>query len=190
MSAVQEFNFEIPAFAQDPSIRAFLAAWNRWRGQAVAPKRSDIRLGDIPGLMRGVMLMDAFAPEKMVFRYAGSQYQDMYKFDFTGLNYMDITPQENRALRAKRLWGVVAQPAAAVWTTPPVGNVDFIGASVPILPDEEGHPRKIMQLTVLSKEVHEAKVAAREYERETVYLSDNFRYIDIGAGKPDTGVEA
>ena len=185
-----EFLIELPDFANHNALRGFFAAWHRWRGEAIAPKRSQIKLNDMHELMRGTMLLDAIAPETLMFRYTGSIYQDMYKFDFTGLNYLDITEKSVRPLRSKRLWAIVDQPCAAVWTAPGADGVDFIGASVPILPDDPDHPAKIMQVLVPLRDMHHISTESWQVPRDKVIFSDHFRYVDIGAGKPDTSVES
>lgn len=185
-----DFQPELPAFARLDRVTEFLQAWHGWRAGALLPRRSQVRLTDFPEMMRGTMLMDVHGPECMTFRYAGSLYQEMYGFDFTGLNYLDITAAEFRHIRAKRLWGVVAQPAAAVWTTPAVQDVGFVGASLPILADDPSHPPKIMQVLVPLRDLHHISRDEWAKPRDKVIFSDRFRYVDIGAGKPDTSVEA
>ncbi|SDE22336.1 PAS domain-containing protein [Kordiimonas lacus] len=187
---IPTFSPELPDFAENPGVRGFLAAWDRWRGDSLLPKRDDIRLMDVPELMRGAMLLDAVSMGEFVFRYAGTLYEDMYGFDFTGKNYLDLTDEGLKPIRSKRLWGIVSQPAAAVWTTPSVESVDFTGVSVPILPNDPSHPRKIMQIVMLTREISEVSYKVRAQRREKIYFSDHFRYIDIGAGLPDTSVES
>lgn len=183
------FRPDLPSFARHPSVFGFLDTWHTWRGDKLMPRRGQVKTHQIADLMRGMMMMDVPAPEKLIFRYAGSIYQDLYGFDFTGLNYLDITEPQVRHIRSKRLWGVVAQPAAAVWTVPRVDQLDFIGASVPIAPDDPAHPPKIMQVVIPMRELTAARAKAWNAP-DNVTFGDRFRYVDIGAGKPDTGVEA
>ncbi|TNE61817.1 MAG: PAS domain-containing protein [Alphaproteobacteria bacterium] len=179
-----EARFSFPAFATHQHIVAFFSAWRNWRGDAMVPTRSQIRLADIPHLMRGCMLLDMHGPDQIVFRYAGSLFQDLYKFDFTGANYLDITEPATRDMRSRRLMAVVEQPAAAVWTAPGVDTVDFIGASVPILADHPGQPPLLMQVCIHLKDLHHIRPATMAVGREKVEISNRFRFIDIGAGIP------
>ncbi|NVJ98660.1 MAG: PAS domain-containing protein [Alphaproteobacteria bacterium] len=190
MAEQKDFILDLPEFAKHVAILDFLQSWHRWRGDGLLPKRAAIKLSDMPELMRGAMMLDAFAPERMIFRFAGSLYHDMYGFEFEGLNYLDITEPEVRAIRAKRLWGVVSQPAIAVWTAPGAEGVNFVGASVPLLPDDPTHPRKIMQVLVALKDMAGVSKEAWNTRRDNVVFSPHFRYLDIGAGKPDNGAEA
>jgi len=184
------FNPDLPPFADTKAVRDLLAAWDRWRGDALLPKRDDIRLMDVPELMRGAMLLDAVSPTEFIFRYAGSLYEDMYGFDFTGKNYMDLTEDALKPIRSRRLWGMVSQPAAAVWTTPSVESVDFTGVSMPIQSNDPSHPPKIMQVVMLTREISEVSHKVRAQRRENIYFSDHFKYLDIGAGLPDTSIES
>jgi len=181
---------EFPDFADHARIRDFFDAWQRWRGDALVPKRSQVKPGDIPHLMSGSMLLDVLGPKTFIVRYAGSLYQDLYRFDFTGKNYIELTEPEYQDVRAKRLYGVVEQPAAAVWMTPMVDTVDFVGASVPILPDSPDQPGMIMQVLVHLRDLHHIQPSTIAQRHDDVHLSMRFRYLDIGAGLPDTKFEA
>ena len=179
----------LPAFSDRPAIRDFVMAWDRWRGEDVVPARSQIKLADMPHLMRGMMLIDAIAPDELVFRFSGSLYQDIYDYDFTGMNYLEITEPESREFRSARLWSIVSQPAIAVWSTPQILGTDFIGVSVPIAPDAPDQVFKIMQVLVpLSGVGHLARERIRRGQTH-VEFSDRFQYLDIGAGKPDSALE-
>lgn len=180
---------QLPAFADYVALKDFICAWDRWRGNELAPKRSQIKLQDMPDLMRGMMLMEAVSPTELVFRFSGSLYQDIYGFDFTGLNYLDITEVHARDLRSRRLWPVAAFPVMAVWATPSVLGTDFVGVSVPIMPDTPGDVRKIMQVLVPVRDHHHLATERKRRGQSHVEFSEQFRYLDIGAGKPDSAVE-
>ncbi len=154
------------------------------------PLRSQIKTNDLPDLMRGMMLLEAQAPDSFIFRFSGSLYQDIYGFDFTGMNYLEITDISVRGLRSRRLWSLVEQPAGAVWTTPSVEGQDFVGVSVPIAPDEPDTVLKIMQVVVPVLGVQGLAAERKRRRQSHVEFSDQFRYIDIGAGKPDSALEA
>lgn len=179
-----------PAFADHPQIRAFFESWHRWRGAELVPRRSQVKPGEIPHLMSGCMLLDMHDTETMIFRYAGSLLQDFYGVDFTGKNYVELTAEVARDARVRRLMGVAVQPAAAVWTTPAIDTVDFVGASVPVLPDEPDQPPMVMQVMVHLRDLHHVRPSTIAQKRSSVHLSEQFRYLDIGAGLPDRSVEA
>jgi hypothetical protein len=181
---------QLPAFADYVALKDFICAWDRWRGDEIAPSRSQIKLQDMPDLMRGMMLMEALSPEQLIFRFSGSLYQDIYGFDFTGLNYLDITEEGARSLRSRRLWPVASLPVMAVWATPSVLGTDFVGDSVPIMPDIPGNARKIMQVLVPVRDHHHLATERKRRGQRHVEFSDHFRYLDIGAGKPAYDVEA
>jgi hypothetical protein len=180
----------LPSFARFDAVAGFFSVWNAWRGDALTPTRAQVKTGEVAGLMRSMMLIDVHAPEKMIFRYAGSIYQEVFGFEFTGLNYLDITEPEARPTRSKRLWDTAMQPAASVWTIPSIEAVDFIGATVPISPDDPSDVMKLMQVIIPLKDIATISAAEWRKKRTNVYFSDRFRYIDIGAGKPDTSMEA
>lgn len=191
MSAAQNSIFDqLPPFAERSAISDVLKAWCRWRGRELMPLRSQIKTNDLPDLMRGMMLLEAQAPDSFIFRFSGSLYQDIYGFDFTGMNYLEITDASVRELRSRRLWSLVEQPAGAVWTTPSVEGQDFVGVSVPIAPDEPDTVLKIMQVVVPVRGVQGLAAERKRRRQNHVEFSDQFRYIDIGAGKPDRALEA
>lgn len=188
--AVRDFVPELPAFADHPALRDFLEVWNGWRGAAIAPRRADINPLDIPELMRGVTLMDAIAPENLHIRYVGSLLCEIVGQDITGQNYIEYTAPEVREIRSRRLWGVVSQPAAAVWMSPWEHDAQFVGLSVPVLPSVDGLPMKLMQVLIPLRDTHHMASERKRNPINNVTLSNQFRYVDIGAGKPDISVEA
>ncbi|WP_417461417.1 PAS domain-containing protein [Kordiimonas sp.] len=188
--AVRDFVPELPAFADHPALRDFLEVWNGWRGVAIAPRRADINPLDIPELMRGVTLMDAIAPENLHIRYVGSLLCEIVGQDITGQNYIEYTAPEVREIRSRRLWGVVSQPAAAVWMSPWEHDAQFVGLSVPVLPSVDGLPMKLMQVLIPLRDTHHMASERKRNPINNVTLSNQFRYVDIGAGKPDISVEA
>ena len=181
---------QLPPFAERTAIADLLRAWCRWRGRELMPRRSQIKTNDLPDLMRGMMLLEAQGPDRFIFRFSGSLYQDIYGFDFTGMNYLEITDSSVREIRSRRLWSLVEKPVGAVWTTPSVEGQDFVGVSVPIAPDEPDTVLKIMQVVVPVLGVPGLAAERKRRRQSHVEFSDQFRYIDIGAGKPDSALEA
>ncbi|WP_417451378.1 PAS domain-containing protein [Kordiimonas sp.] len=168
----------------------FLRSWHRWRGQSLVPKRSQIKLHDMPDLMRGMMLLDAHGPDTFIFRYAGSIFQEAYDYDFTGLNYLDITSPGDKSIRARRLWAQASHPVASVWMTPSVRDINFIGVSVPIWPDAPDTYTKIMQVLIPVRDPHHLASERRQRGQGKVERSTSFRYLDIGAGIPEDDLQA
>lgn len=180
--------FRLPAFADKPDIHEFLTIWDRWRGSAMMPVRSDVALSDIRHFVENMMLFDMVGPDNIHIRYIGSAFHDIYGQDFTGLNYLDTTEPKYRETRSKRLTSVVERPCAAVWGT--LQSQDYekvptaLGVSVPIRPDEADKPMQLMQVAVMWEDFERSAFASRQ-ALPTVPFSVMFEFLDIGAGCPE-----
>lgn len=188
-SGVINTSFDLPDFADHSAMHQFLCAWDGWRGNNLVPNRNNVRLSDISSVMSHTMLFDMVSPTEILCRFMGSIFMDIYGKDFTGHNYLDITQPQFRDIRSRRLFAVVNQPCAAVWTTKSdMGGgkiANSVGASVPITAAHEGAPMQLMQTLVFS-----VAVPRSEYGKPTrfkhIEFSNQFETIDIGAGRPVT----
>ncbi len=181
---------ELPAFAEHKIIRDFLRAWLTWRGDSMVPHRNQIKLTDISSQLTTTVLLDMRSEREMVFRYAGSRVEELYKLDLLHKNYLDLTDISVRGIRSKRLWHVVTQPAVAVWAATTADDVDCMGASVPLISDTPDVPHMLLQILVPMKDFREMNRPLRSVARRTIGFADKFKFLDIGAGLPDPGFES
>lgn len=185
---IKHQSVEVPAFADHPDIHLLVDAWNGWRGADLVPNRRDVDLCDISKLLDMLTVFDMVSPRQMTVRYIGSGFIDLFGQDYTGANYLDLTPDAHRKeLRSKRLTAVVEQPCAAFWAAKPTFRqgvgLNTVGACLPISPASAGAPMQMMQLMVLLEPL---PFTSFEKINEHVMIknSDVFEAADIGAGLP------
>lgn len=184
----QHQTVEVPAFADHPSIHLLLDAWQTWRGSDIVPNRRDVNLSDISKLLDMITVFDMVSPIQMTVRYTGSGFIDLFGQDYTGANYLDLTPDNHRKeLRSKRLTAVVEKPCAAFWAAKPVFRqgvgLNTVGTCLPVAPACAGAPMQMMQLMVLLEPL---PFTSFEKINEHIMIknSDVFEAADIGAGIP------
>ena len=179
----------MPAFADHPDVRLLMDAWNDWRGEDLVPNRRNVNLCDISKLLDMITVFDMVSPTQLIVRYIGSSFIDLFGQDYTGANYLDLTPDAHRkVIRSKRLMAVVEQPCAAFWTAKPTFRagvaLNTVGACLPIAPTDANAPMQMMQLMVLLEPL---PFTSFEKINEHIMIknSDVFMAADIGAGLPE-----
>ena len=189
---IEDQTVSVPSFADHPDIHLIVDAWNAWRGNDLVPTRSNVNLCNISKLLNMITMFDMVSPSEIIVRYIGSSFIDLFGQDYTGANYLDLTPEEyGKAIRSKRLMAVVEQPCATFWTAKPIFREDVslntIGTCLPIAPTNPDAPMQMMQLLVL---LEPAPYTAFVKKDEDVMIknSDVFEAVDIGAGLPSLPV--
>lgn len=188
LSKIQNQSVEMPAFADHPSIHLLMDAWNAWRGDDLVPNRRNVNLCDISKLLNMITMFDMVSPTQLMVRYIGSSFIDLFGRDYTGANYLDLTPDAHRkVIRSKRLMAVVEQPCAAFWTAKPTFRegvaLNTVGACLPIAPADPEAPMQMMQLMVLLEPAPFTSFVKKDVP-VMIKNSDVFEAADIGAGLP------
>ncbi|MBT5895489.1 MAG: PAS domain-containing protein, partial [Rhodospirillaceae bacterium] len=115
-------------------------AWVAWRGDGLLPKRSDMRLEDISGILPYVCLVDVISETEIIFRLAGTMMREIIGVELTGRNLLELTEPEYRAKRGARTMQNATLPCGALW----IWEIAFAGQesrrtenlSLPVKPDE------------------------------------------------------
>ena len=180
-------SFDLPDFANRPSIHRFINAWDKWRGDAMIPNRRDVKLSDIQSIASGMVIFDMYSHSNIRCRFIGSMFTDLYGHDYTGKNYLDITEPSVRKCRAERMFSVVEQPCIAAWAIAANAPLDplptTVGVSVPIAPKNPDHPMQLMQMMEVLTHVN-ARVFQQHGDELNIHYATSFIGIDIGAGTP------
>lgn len=165
--------------------RQLLTAWNAWRGDRLLPYRRDMDLVSIARLMPKLVLLEAFSPQRMVFRLAGTEIETITGLRLMGRDLIALAAPEDRALRSRLLWGAATQPCGALafhsFPHPDSGRQHQIESFVlPILPDDSAAPIQLIgvasRLPVLEFGSHLTLPLERAGSTQ--------HFIDIGAGIP------
>lgn len=162
-----------------------LEIWATARGDAVMPRRSDIHAGLLKAIMPQVAIIAIPAPGITEIRLAGTAYRDIFGFETTSQNLIDITLPEVRRVRAYRFWTGVTWPCAgwAILSFPySQGTSDrFEFLALPLNANAPDQPR--MMLCAIGS------VLGRQWknERQAQAIAgpaERFGFADIGAGVP------
>ncbi|MCW0236730.1 MAG: PAS domain-containing protein [Ferrovibrio sp.] len=165
--------------------RQLLTAWKTWRGERLLPHRRDMDLVSIARLMPKLVLLEAFGPQRMIFRLAGTEIETITGLRLMGRDHITLAAPEDRALRSRLLWGAASQPCGAVafhsFPHPDSGRPHQIESFVlPVLPNDSTAPIQLIgvasRLPVLEIGSHLTLPLERAAATQ--------HFIDIGAGIP------
>ena len=167
------------------NCQSLAAAWPVWRGEKLMPRRSDMRLEDIAGILPWITLVDVFSETEISFRLAGTMIREIMGVELTGRNLLDLTEPENRAPRGARTVRTAKQPRGAIW----IWRVAFAGQSsrpveilsLPLRPNREGRPPQMLNVFGMF-DSDNPPPAADQFQQLAAAEQHNF--IDIGAGVP------
>lgn len=163
-----------------------LLAWKGWRTGAAPPRRGDIRLEDIVEILPAITLLEARGPEDFQFRLTGTGVDERAGMHMTGINALDLTAAEHRAIRARRLWHVASTPCGAYFRFlhrypdfPLEASME--GLLLPVLADADAAPVQLMASFVSARSPVESEPPLNDMRNA---LPDEFYFVDLGLGAP------
>ncbi|GHD43306.1 hypothetical protein GCM10017083_09260 [Thalassobaculum fulvum] len=172
-----------------PACRDFLDAWMRWRGDAVAPRRGQIELGDVARHLHWLSVLEIRSAEDMVFRLVGSSINASRGRELTGTSLKNLSRPEDWPRRSRINVALAERPCGLCFRVlfgytigPPVYS-EYV--CLPVFADTDDAPR---QLFTIRQPVE--NVALKLPQLDPVYnqVGEANRFVDIGAGVPDIGM--
>jgi hypothetical protein len=165
--------------------RHLLAAWKSWRGERLLPHRRDMDLVSIARLMPRLVLLDAFGPQRMIFRLAGTEIETITGLRMMGRDHIALAQPDQRASRSRLLWGAASQPCGALafhpFQHPDTGRPHQIETFVlPVLPDDPAGPMQLIGLAAHLPVLETGSHVTRPLE----FAGASQHFLDIGAGLP------
>lgn len=166
--------------------RAYAEAWNRWRGDAIAPKRSDVRLEDIKRWLPLISVLEIRSEQEQVFRLVGTKINEARGRELTGTSLKDLSRPEDWPARARVNAAMAAQPCGVTFRV--VFRYSFGNDTVseylclPVYPDD---PMAPTQLFTIREPLRDVTIQFPQLDPETNPVGDDNRFVDIGAGVPD-----
>jgi len=151
------------------------------------PKRPAIELQDIKELLGRVILFELVSEDEVRIKVAGSQLRDHVNFEATGRNFADLTPPAQWPVRRWRLNEMAARPCGGVMInreteTHSGESVTFETMTLPVEPQGPGKPRLLISNVAVLGAIYEPPAEDRP---QMVYMPDEFRFLDLGAGIPE-----
>jgi hypothetical protein len=174
---------------REAANKEFVAAWLRWRGEKLLPRRADVDLGSIRRLLGSVILFELRTPDTVMVKVAGTQLREHYGFELTGTNYVELAPQAQRPTRQYRMWQSVSRPCGSRLVREhrvQTGRVTLAEVvSVPLDGDRPAAPRMLLAHVRPYTVRYESGQPADE---STFVIAGEFTFLDIGAGVPGSTV--
>ena len=174
----------VEALLSDDS-RHLLAAWKRWRGERLLPHRRDMDLVSIARLMPRLVLLEAFSPQRMIFRLAGTEIETVAGLRLMGRDHIAMAQPDQRAARSRLLWGAATQPCGALAFHPILhpdsGRPHQIETFVlPVLPDTAEAPMQLIGLAARLPVLEAGSHVTRPLE----FAGATQHFLDLGGGIP------
>lgn len=172
-----------------PACRDFVHAWLRWRGDAVAPRRGGIALDDIARHLRWLSVLEIRSAEEQMFRLVGTAINETRGRELTGTNLKDLSRPADWPRRSGINLAMAGQPCGLHFRVlfgyslgPPVAS-EYV--CLPVFADDDAAPRQLFTI----REPLE-NVTFRLPQLDAVYnqVGDDNRFVDIGAGVPDSAM--
>lgn len=177
----------LPPGLQDApeACRLLFEHWSDIRGDALVPPRADLDPARLRSILPCLRILEIVSPGMIRCKLSGTALRDLFGFDPTGRNLLELTPPAQRRERAWRYWTGATQPCGSVFG----GRLRFLsgamapylGLALPLRPAQEGGPMLVVSAI--------APVADRgwinERSEQELYLAADFTFVDIGAGVPE-----
>jgi hypothetical protein len=183
----------LETLARPPSLdlktsgcRVLLDAWLAWRGDRLLPRRVDADPASLKPILPLVGILEVKSRQVATYRLAGSGLRDVFGFDASGKNSIDLVSERNRLRRAYRTYMPANFPCGYLGLSEFVYAEDisdrFESIGLPLAADIPGGPPFLI-FTLES-------LAGRHWRKEFGTMVDNLnndlRFFDIGAGIPPT----
>ena len=172
-----------------PACRDFVDAWLRWRGDAVAPRRQEIALADIAGHLRWLSVLEIRSAEEQMFRLVGTAINEPRGRELTGTNPKDLSRPQDWPRRSAINVAMAGQPCGLYFRVlfayslgPPVAS-EYV--CLPVFADDDAAPR---QLFTIRQPLESVTFKLPQLDPVYNRVGDDNRFVDIGAGVPDSAL--
>jgi hypothetical protein len=168
--------------------RQLLDYWNALRADRLVPMRRMIDPGRIKLLLPFLLLIEERSATEARIRLAGTGLRDLFGFEPSGQNYIDLAPRLNRRERGYRMWQITHHPCGGRYTRripfPSGVRETCDGLLLPLTADRPDRPP-------LAIAVEMPRFGPRWLNRgrqAVLEPVDDFVFVDIGAGVPASAV--
>jgi hypothetical protein len=158
--------------------------WLRLRGDRLVPSREEIDPGSIVSLLPFIVLTEIFSPMDARVRLAGTALRDLFGFDPSGWNYVELTGPEGRRSRGYRMWTMTHWPCGAYFsrqvTFATGAHETTYGIALPVAPGRTGGAPFILSM----ERSHSGRRWLNPGSGPMIEPVSEFVFLDIGAGCP------
>jgi len=163
-----------------------LGHWHALRGDRLRPRRAEIDPAAMARHLPYVGMFEVLTPELTLCRLAGTAFRSSLGFELTGRNVVHLYAPDLHRAAGYRFQTIVTRPCAATV----VLDLRFSSGLenphevllLPLEPDGSGAP----PLILVGMSPMEAVTWQNTAVLPQLQASSSFRFVDIGAGIPDT----
>lgn len=174
---------------ETPCCRDFAAAWNRWRGTAVAPRRADVRLEEIARWLPLLSVLEIRSREEQVFRLVGTQINEARGRELTGTTLKELSRPEDWPARSLVNAEMAAKPCGitfrALFRYSVGADAESEYLCLPVFANDPAAP---VQLFTIRQPLRDVTLQLPQLDAETNPVGDGNRFVDLGAGVPDSAL--
>lgn len=186
MVATNSTHEKLEDYVLSEHCRDLLDLWKSWRGDALAPQRSDVRFEDLAEALPSTIELEFVSIEQCIYRFVGSDVVELAGVDRTGTNFFTAASADQQTLRIARFLELEKYPCgslARIQTTLKNGDKMMREAlGFPVLPNRTTGNRRLI---VVSTPLDDFKWQTPVQEGRILPIATDFHFIDIGAGVPE-----
>ena len=185
--AIEEAIIDLPPGLQDmpEACRSLYEHWTEIRGDALVAPRAGIDPGRLRSILPYLQIVEVASPSLIRCKLSGTALRDLFGFDLTGRNLIDLTPPDQRRRRGWRYWIGTTQPCGCLFG----GKLRFLsgalapylGLVLPLRPSQEDGPMLAISAIALIRDYG----WINERSQPELNLAEYVSFLDIGAGVPD-----
>jgi len=171
-------------WSRSQESRDFEEMWNRMRGGALVPRRSNFNVAKAARFVRDLVLMEAPAPERrtMRIRLAGERYQEIAGYNLAGRDHLEHFDPDYRDGALTTGW-LMANHPCGLWQITPMQTAKGYGQYIevtgfPLGAGEDGIPLLLCHVRLTGK------LLQSPCNRFAMDTASDFHFIDVGAGVP------
>ncbi|NQV61835.1 MAG: PAS domain-containing protein [Alphaproteobacteria bacterium] len=171
--------------ADAPNCLAFLAAWQRWRGDDPVPSVDRIKPEELGRALNGLSILEVHSPERSQYRLVGASHIQAMGRDLTGEEVASVTPKNGQTQRMQGLWTMVSVPCGAIAELSYVRQSGFRTPTrrlvLPATPKSPGGAQRLY----VAVDMFGGQAMRDDPPAGPVELTEEVTYVDIGRGAPE-----
>lgn len=181
---------DLPKVVLTKGSQRLVEAWSGWRRDRLLPRKTDMDLSALAEFMPWLALVEVLDADIARMRVAGSSLSEVYGMEMTGRSLKEVTAPADWPRRSARYQAQVGHPCGSYYfrrdTLPEGKVVSYETVALPVDADVEGRQRHM--LCVISPLQHWYELDGPP-SPHVVPMATDFRFVDIGAGRPETRLE-
>jgi len=169
----------------NPLLIEFATYWSALPKHGLIPNRSDFQPSKIPKLLPNITIHELLRPDFIQLRLVGTEIENIYSQKMTGKNYLDFVDSSGRVAISRAIHLACEHPVSIIFQTKSTTQKGTILNRQSIafpMRDSEGLPRLVYFYTVTT-----SPMPYVDQQRDQLVINNvSIRFVDIGAGIPDT----